>query len=122
MIAPNTDPNVKMVSSRDAERKNLRRLVDPHDPYIDRSVFHRAIAKFGIDHQVSLIMEECSELILAISHFRRGRVRSSAIMEEVVDMTIMLEQARLIYDPLDEKFGKIYKRKIDRLEKLIEGE
>ena len=116
------DPNVKMVSSRDAERKNLRRLVDPHDPYIDRSVFHRAIAKFGIDHQVSLIMEECSELILAISHYGRGRVKSDVIMEEVVDITIMAEQARLIWDPTDEKFGEIYKRKIDRLEKLIEGE
>ena len=116
------DPNVKIVPGRDAERKNLRRLVDPHDPYVDRSVFNRVIAKFGVEHQVSLIMEECSELILAISHYRRGRVKSDAIMEEVVDMTIMLEQVRLIYDPDDIEFGKIYKRKINRLEKLIEGE
>jgi NTP pyrophosphatase (non-canonical NTP hydrolase) len=113
------DPNVKIVTARDAERKNLRRLVDPHDPYVDRSVFHRTIARFGVEHQVSLIMEECSELILAISHYRRGRVKSDAIMEEIVDMTIMLEQARLIFDPTDEKFGEIYKKKIERLEKLL---
>jgi hypothetical protein len=31
----------------------------------------------------------------------------------------MLEQARLIYDPDDIEFGKIYKRKINRLEKLL---
>jgi hypothetical protein len=82
-------------------------------------VFHHTIAKFGVEHQVSMIIEECSELILAISHYRRGRVKSDAIMEEVVDMTIMLEQARLIWDPTDKRFGEIYKYKINRLEKLL---
>ena len=113
------DPNITVSNARDSARKGLRRLVDPHDPYIDRSVFKRAIAKFGINNQVLMIIEECSELILAISHYNRGRVRSDAVMEEIVDLTIMLEQARLIYDPTDTEFGRIYIEKINRLEKLI---
>lgn len=116
------DPNVEISNARDIARSKMRCLVDHHEPYVDRSVFHRAVAKFGVEHQVSLIMEECSELILAISHYRRGRVKSDAIMEEVVDMMIMAEQARLIWDPEDKVFSEIYKRKIERLEKLIEGE
>jgi hypothetical protein len=119
MISPNTDPNVEISNARDAARIQMRCLIDPHDPYIDRSVFKRAIAKFGINNQVLMIIEECSELILAISHYNRGRVRCNAVMEEVVDLTIMLEQARLIYDPTDVEFNRIYIEKINRLEKLI---
>lgn len=109
----------KISNARDEARKHQRCTVDAYDPYIDRGIFHKIIAKFGIENQTSMIMEECSELILAISHFRRKRVKSESIMEEVVDVTIMLEQARLIYDPNDVIFGKIYKRKIEKLEKLL---
>ncbi len=116
------DPNTRVSNARDAAMKNLRCLVDRHDPYIDRSVFHRIIEKFGIENQVSMIMEECSELILAISHYRRGRVRSDAIIEEIVDVTIMLEQARLIWDPDGVKFGEIYMKKINRIESMLKEE
>ena len=113
------DPNTKTSNARDAARKNLRRVTDSWDPYIDRSVFRRIIAKFGVENQVSMIIEECGELILAISHYRRGRVNSNAVIEEIVDVTIMIEQARLIYDPTGEKFGEIYKRKIERIENML---
>ena len=113
------DQNTEISNARDAARVRMRCTIDEYDPYIDRSVFRRAIAKFGVEHQVSMIIEECSELILAISHYKRQRVKTDAIMEEIVDMTIMLEQARLIYDPSGNKFGEIYKRKVERLEKLI---
>lgn len=116
------DPNIKVSNARDAAVKKMRCAMDHWDPYIDRSIFRRAIAKFGVENQVSMILEECSELILAISHYNRGRVNSSAVMEEIVDLTIMCEQARLIYDPTDTEFGRIYIKKINRLEKLIEGE
>lgn len=116
------DPNVQISNARDAAIKNMRCTTDHWDPYIDRSVFRRIIEKFGVDHQVSLIMEECSELILAISHYRRRRIPSTDIIEEIVDVTIMLEQARLIYDPNNTEFGRIYMEKITRIEKLIEGE
>ena len=111
--------NVKISNARDAAIKNLRCTADIYDPYIDRSVFHRIIAKFGVENQVSMIVEECSELILAISHHKRGRVSSEGIIEEIVDVTIMLEQARMIYDPNDDRFGEIYMRKINRIENML---
>lgn len=113
------DPNIEISNARDAAIKNLRCFADQWDPYIDRSIFRRAIAKFGVDNQVLMIIEECSELILAISHYNRDRVKSDAVIEEIVDLTIMLEQARLIYDPTDTEFGRLYIKKITRLEKLI---
>jgi len=121
MTHPNTDPNVQISNARDAARVRMRCLIDPHDPYIDRSIFKRAIARFGVSNQVLMIIEECSELILAISHYNRDRVKCVAVMEEVVDMTIMLEQARLIYDPTDTEFNRIYIEKINRLEKLMKA-
>ena len=119
MTLINLDPNTKIVDARDITRKDIRRTTDPYDPYIDRSIFHRIIAKYGVENQVSMIVEECSELILAISHYRRGRVMSDAVMEEIVDVSIMLEQSRLIYDPENTQFGKIYEKKIARLEKML---
>ena len=113
------DPNVEISNARDSARKHMRCLTDPWDPYIDRSIFHRIIAKFGVENQISMIIEECSELILAISHYHRGRVSSEAIIEEIVDVTIMLEQARLIYDPENTIFGKIYIEKINRVENML---
>lgn len=113
------DPNVEIVSARNAVRKDLRYVCDPHDPYIDRSIFKRIIAKYGVEGQVLMIIEECSELILAISHYNRGRVKSDAVIEEIVDVTIMLEQARLIYDVNDVRFGEIYEKKIARIEAML---
>jgi len=119
MTITDLDPNIKISNARDAARKNLRRLVDPYDPYIDRSIFKRIIAKYGVENQVLMIIEECSELILAISHYNRGRVKSDAVIEEIVDVTIMLEQARMIYDVNDVRFGEIYEKKIARIEAML---
>ena len=116
---PFPDNNIEVSNARDNAIKNLRCTTDRWDPYIDRSIFNRIIERFGVENQISMVMEECSELILAISHYRRGRVMSSDIIEEIVDVTIMMEQARLIYDPENTEFGRIYTEKINRMENML---
>jgi len=116
------DPNIEVSNARDSARKNMRCVIDPWDPYIDHSLFRRIIDKYGVEGQILMIIEECSELILAISHYNRERVSREAVIEEIVDVTIMLEQARLIYDPNNTVFGKIYLEKINRIENMIKEE
>ena len=61
----------------------------------DNEIFAEAVATFGKKEQKIVAMEECSELIQAISHELRGREHN--IPEEIADVEICLEQLKLMY-------------------------
>jgi NTP pyrophosphatase (non-canonical NTP hydrolase) len=58
----------------------------------------REIARhYGIDNQLIQAMEEASELITAISHYRRRRDGSRReLLEEMADMEIMIRQLQIL--------------------------
>ncbi len=74
-----------------------------------------SVKLWGVEAQKMMIVEECSELITAISHQLRGR--QSNVEEEIADAEIVLEQARVIFD--SKKIDEIKKEKLDRLNKRI---
>ena len=80
-------------------------------------VYVKAIRDFGFESQTSMIQEECAELISAINQLRRGRVQEDAVMEEIADVEIMIEQARLLFPST--KIDEIKNKKIARLEKIL---
>lgn len=55
----------------------------------------RAIAQFGKEAQCRKAVEECAELIVALSH--RDRLRPFAIVEECADVFIMALQVAEMY-------------------------
>ena len=71
-----------------------------------------AIRTFGEKAQEDVAIEECSELIQAISHKHRGREHN--IAEEIADVEIMLEQLKIINNCAEE-VAEIHKQKIQRL-------
>ena len=71
-----------------------------------------AINTFGDKAQEGVAIEECSELIQAISHKHRGREHN--IAEEIADVEIMLEQLKIIND-CHKEVAEIHKQKIERL-------
>lgn len=71
-----------------------------------------AIRTFGDKAQEGVAIEECSELIQAISHKHRGREHN--IPEEIADVEIMLEQLKIINNCREET-AKIHEQKIKRL-------
>ena len=75
-------------------------------------ILKTAIDTYGAELQEITAMEECAELIQAISHKRRGREHN--IAEEIADVEIMLEQLKIINNCNDE-VEKIHKQKIERL-------
>lgn len=78
----------------------------------ENEIFTAAIKAFGERAQEEVAIEECSELIQAISHKHRGREHN--IAEEIADVEIMLEQLKIInrcYNEVEE----IKKAKIERL-------
>lgn len=79
---------------------------------------------YGLDSQLNILQEELSELIQAVSKYRRGD--PSHILEEIADVEIMLDQVKyLLGNPeiprvVVEKFIKIIredkiKRQLNRI-------
>lgn len=58
-----------------------------------RRLLDRATEVFGVEHQWRMTQEECGELIVAINHNLRGRGSVDAVIEEIADVLIMVEQA-----------------------------
>jgi NTP pyrophosphatase (non-canonical NTP hydrolase) len=71
-----------------------------------------AIRAYGEKAQEEVAIEECAELIQAISHKHRGREHN--ISEEIADVEIMLEQLKIINNCASE-VEYIKQQKINRL-------
>ena len=78
----------------------------------ENEILITAIRTFGEKAQEGVAIEECAELIQAISHKHRGRKNN--IAEEIADVEIMLEQLKIINDCRKE-VEEIHKQKIERL-------
>ena len=78
----------------------------------EHEVINTAIKVYGDVAQENVAIEECAELIQAISHKHRGR--SNNIAEEIADVEIMLEQLKIINN-CREEVAEIHKQKIVRL-------
>lgn len=62
-----------------------------------RQVARRAVRRWGADKQLRQVQEECGELVAAVNRASRGREGSATnLAEEIADVTIMIEQARII--------------------------
>jgi len=83
----------------------------------------KAISKYG-EKQLDIAQEECAELIQAISKWKRyGNEKAKLnVIEEVADVTIMLEQLKIMFGITEEILNDEIDCKIDRLEKRMEEE
>ncbi len=88
----------------------------------------KVIAFYGRDAQSSIHMEECAELIQAISKMRR--VRSTGgddsaayynLVEEMADVLICLEQLQEIYKIPNHEIQGIIDKKCARQEERMHG-
>lgn len=78
-------------------------------------LYRKAIGNYGEAAQQIVAMEECSELIQAISKKLRGRENN--VEEEIADVEIMVEQLRLMSD--SSLVDKIKEEKLQRLEQRL---
>lgn len=84
----------------------------------ERSLFKRCIAKWGTRNQFDQANEEMAELMIELHKIRRGRaVGLNDLASEVADVSIMLDQIRVVYGPDFEEVVAIQREhKIKRLE------
>lgn len=60
--------------------------------------YQKSINTFGPEKQEEVAVEEMAELIKEICKNWRGKDNRAAIAEEIADVTIMMEQLRIIFD------------------------
>lgn len=86
---------------------------------IDESVIARSVDHYGEEIQSTVCMEECAELIQAISKAKRGKINRDNMIEEIADVLICIEMLKQMYMISDEKINKQIKKKQAREVKRI---
>lgn len=82
----------------------------------------KAIEVYGKENQLTVAVEEFSELIKEICKHKRGEDNKARIIEEMADCYIMLVQLELMFDINVADINKEIRRKENRLQKRIEKE
>ena len=85
------------------------------------STLERAIKTYGKDMQLNVAIEELSELIKEICKHKRGADNREAIIEEMADCYIMLEQIKIILGISLPEVSCKEREKMERLAKRLEG-
>lgn len=85
-------------------------------------IFRLAINTYGEDEQCRMIQEEMSELSVALSKFHRNPCaeRFENAKEEIADVCIMMQQAKIMFGEAD--VDQIMQEKIDRLYDRLKDE
>lgn len=100
-------------------------MYDWSEQEVRNELYEAIINKKGVGHQLTILIEELSELIQAITKHQRSSLHHANfdnIVEEVTDVEIMLEQLKLmiwterIFAGVGNKLD--YQLKIERAKKL----
>ena len=90
----------------------------------EKDLYESNIQYHGIEQETTIAMEECSELIKAISKCKRYgcvyKYRDNFI-EEIADVLIIINELQLIYDISNNDIENIKKYKMDRMDYRIKN-
>lgn len=81
-------------------------------------ILDRAMKKWGSEQQADMLVEECGELIVALKHFKRGRITIDKVAEEMADVKIMIGQFQTI-DGIASAICVHEEQKLKRLEERL---
>jgi len=93
---------------------------------IDNEILNEALKKWGVPPQILMVIEELSELSQALcKSFRKADMNETAIIEEMADVYIMLEQLKIIFKNIyivsefDKQLQNNINYKLDRLKQIV---
>lgn len=90
-------------------------------PELRRLAYQRAVSKYGEELQLIVAIEELSELQKEICKILRGKGDRNHLLEEVADVTVMLEQIEMIFD-LTHSVNSVVCEKVERLIRRMDKE
>lgn len=86
---------------------------------MNSKVYQEALEVYGLETQIIVAIEECSELQKELTKYLRGNQNRQFIAEEIADVIIATEELRYYLD-LGLSVEIIKKIKIDRLKERLE--
>ena len=86
---------------------------------INEKIISESIQRYEKNNQSTVCMEECAELIQAISKAKRGKIDRDNMIEEIADVLICIEMLKQMYMISDEKINKWIEKKQAREVKRI---
>lgn len=90
---------------------------------INKGVIAESILHYGKNNQSTVCMEECAELIQAISKAKRGKINRDNMIEEIADVLICIEMLKQMYMISDEKINRwIEKKQAREAERISQHE
>lgn len=76
---------------------------------------------YGLDKQMNILQEECTELIQAVSKVRRyGLSREENLIEEMADVEVMMDQIKILLNIPEDKIRDFKIMKTEREIKRIQ--
>jgi len=72
-----------------------------------------ALEVFGADHQIDKCIEECGELIAALTRYRDGRATVTEVVDELADVGVMRRQMVKVFGP-----AAVDRRTAEKMERL----
>lgn len=81
------------------------------------AIYARALEVYGHEAQEKMLIEEIGELLNAFAKFPRGRAKVDDVIEELADVSIIIEQMALLFGWSD--YNYIREQKIQRLESRL---
>jgi len=83
-------------------------------------VLRAALERWGTPSQIGMTIEECGELIVALTKLGRKHNGSTIeeVSEEMADVRVMLDQMEIAFDNW-EIVARIYDEKIGKLERML---
>lgn len=85
------------------------------------TTLEKAVETYGKDMQLTVAVEELSELIKEICKSKRGGDNRDNIIEEIADCYIMLKQVEIIFNIHHDEMLDMLNTKISRLKNRISG-
>lgn len=77
----------------------------------EENLYQKAASLWGFEFQTRMMIEEMAELTTALCHISRNRGSIEAVMEEIADVEIVLNQMKIIFPSIE----AIKKKKLERL-------
>ena len=82
-------------------------------------IYQNAVALYGEKAQFNSFTEELLELLLSMQHFIKGKTSREHVIEEMVDVSIMLEQMKIILGASKE-WSHVESEKLQKLQRHIQ--
>lgn len=89
---------------------------------IPTQIINDAIAHYGAQHQMIVVIEELAELQKEITKTFRGKLDRKHLIEELADVKIVQEYIPILFDITDDELDAEITKKLERLEGTIEDE